>query len=149
MTVGIPRFLNFPFSGFGMVTRFTGAGRYCPRQDRTRQLAGVFADVLPKFFGFHPVHARSPLVGLDAFEREQQVLAAQYRLECDLRKCGLVLCGVFHFHHGRCALPNPSLHSVDTQTRAGFLCFLRHATLCQRHRTPIDSVLRQVLPCLL
>ena len=30
MTVGIPRFLNFPFSGFGMVTRFTGAGRYFP-----------------------------------------------------------------------------------------------------------------------
>ena len=65
MTVGIPRFLNFPFSGFGMLTRFTGVRRYCPRQDRTRQLAGVLADALPKFFGFHPVYARSPLVDLD------------------------------------------------------------------------------------
>ena len=29
------------------------------------------------------------------------------------------------------------------------LSFLRLATLCLRHRTPIDSALRQVLPCLL
>ena len=40
----------------------------------------------------------------------------------------MVLCGVVHFHHGRCALPNPSLHSVDTQIQAGLLCFLRLAT---------------------
>lgn len=120
-----------------------------PQQDRTHQLAGVLADVPPKFFGFHPAHARSLLVGLEAFERKQQVLAAQYHLECDLRKSGLVLCDIAHFHHGRCALLNPASHSVRTLIQAGFLCLLRHATLLLRQRTPISSVLWHVLPPLL
>lgn len=146
MTVGIPRFLNFPFSGFGMglpVSRVQGDISLTESHSSARE------NVLPKLFGCHSVHARSPFVCFDTFERQSQVLAAQYRLECDLRKSGLVLCGVVHFHHGRCALPNPSLPSVDTQIRPGLLCFLRLATLCLRHRTPMNSVLRQVLPCLL
>ena len=48
------------------------------------------------------------------------------------------MCGVFHVHHGRCALLSPSSHSVGTKTQTGFLCFLRHATLCLRHPTPIN-----------
>ena len=114
---------EFPLFRFRYGYPFHRRGAIFPRQDRTRQLAGVVENVPPKFFGCHSVHTRSPFVGFDAFERQRQVLAAQYRLECDLRKSGLVLCGVFHFHHGRCALLSSSLHSVDTQTQAGFFKF--------------------------
>ena len=106
-------------------------------------------DIRSNFFSRHPVDTGSTSVALDAFERREQVFSAQYRFKCDPRESWRGMCGVFHVHHGRCALLSSSSHSVGTKTQTGFLCFLRHATLCLRHRTPINLVLRQVLPCLL
>ncbi len=106
-------------------------------------------DIRSNFFSRHPVDTGSTSVALDAFERREQVSSAQYRFKCDPRESRRGMCGVFHVHHGRCALLSSSSHSVGTKTQTGFLCFLRHATLCLRHRTPINLALRQVLPCLL
>ena len=95
-------------------------------------------DIRSNFFSRHPVDTGSTSVALDAFERREQVFSAQYRFKCDPRESRRGMCGVFHVHHGRCALLSSSSHSVGTKTHTGFLCFLRHATLCLRHRTPIN-----------
>lgn len=80
-------------------------------------------DIRSNFFSRHPVDTWSTSVALDAFERREQVFSAQYRFKCDPRESRRGMCGVFHVHHGRCALLSSSSHSVGTKTQTGSYVF--------------------------
>ena len=129
MTVGIPNSLNFPGSDFGMVTRFTGLGRYVPSNNTRLNSPGWSVMYCRSSSVFIPSTPGAPLL-------DSTFLRAAFKFEDSSifsrvmpAKSGEV-CAVFSISYdGLCALLTPSFHAVDTQRQIGFLCFLHLETL--------------------
>ena len=136
-TIGLPRFLNFPLSGFGIPTRFLGAGRYFPDRIALISSPRCWQMYFRRSSVFIP-STPAALIDLDAFKREQHVLVAQYSLECDLRKCGLGLCSVFYsitvVAPSRAPISIPWIPKLKQVLR-----FVRHATLCQSYKFSLSA----------
>ena len=149
MTVGIPRSLNFPFSGLGMDTRFTGAGRYFPDRIALVSSPGCAwmydrssSVVIPSTPGA-PLLASTRSSASAKFlwlSIASSVISVKADWSCAVLSISITAVAPFHAPLAIPWLPGRGQVSLS---------FLRLATLCLRHRTPIDSALRQVLPCLL